>query len=98
LIYSPCVLQPEGHSFVSVCPKQGDEHCLDLVLFLEGDLMVGRVAVKEREQDVASRRVDNFVDAWERERIFRAMSIEIGIIHAHPPFMIILFQKKYRIT
>jgi hypothetical protein len=47
LICGSCVLQPEGHSFVGVCSKRGDERCLDLVFFLEGNLMVARVAVKE---------------------------------------------------
>jgi hypothetical protein len=50
----PYVLQLEGHSFVSVCSKRGDEHCLDLIFFFEGYLMVARVAVKERELDAAS--------------------------------------------
>jgi hypothetical protein len=31
--------------------------------------MVTRVAVEEREQDAASRRVDDLFNAWEREGI-----------------------------
>jgi hypothetical protein len=73
-------------------PKGGDEHCFDLICSQESDLVVARVAVKEREQDTASRRVDDLVDVWEREGILRAVFVEISIIHTHPPFNIILFQ------
>jgi hypothetical protein len=54
--------------------------------------MVAQVAVQEGEQDAASRRVDDLVDAWERERVLRAVFIEINIIHTHPPLIVILFQ------
>jgi hypothetical protein len=54
--------------------------------------MVARVAVEEGEQDAASRRVDDLVDAWEREGVLRAVFIEIGILHTHPSFIIILFE------
>jgi hypothetical protein len=58
--------------------------------------MVSRVAINEREQDAASRGVDDLVNAWERERIFWAVPIEISIMH--PPFIIIIFQNKYRVS
>jgi hypothetical protein len=54
--------------------------------------VVARVAVKEEEQAAASRRVDDLVDAWEREGVLRVVFIEISIIHTHPPFIIIIFQ------
>jgi hypothetical protein len=54
--------------------------------------MVARVVVEEGEQDVATRRVDDLVDAWGREGVLRAMFVEISIIHTHPPFIVILFQ------
>ena len=49
LIGSPSVLESEGHSFVVVCSKRCNERRLYLVFFLEGDLMIARVTVKERE-------------------------------------------------
>jgi hypothetical protein len=58
------------------------------MFFLESNLVVTRVAVKEGEQDAASRRVNDLVDAWERERILWAMFVEISIIHTHSPFII----------
>jgi hypothetical protein len=54
--------------------------------------MVTRVAIKERKQDAASCRVNDLVDAWEREGILRAVFVEISLIHTQPPFIIILFQ------
>jgi hypothetical protein len=55
-------------------------------------MIITRVAVKEREQDAASRRVDDLVNAWEREGILWAVFFEISLIHTHSPFIIILFQ------
>jgi hypothetical protein len=63
-----------------------------MIFFLEGYLMVARVAVKEGDQDAASRRVDDLIDAWEREGVLRAVFIEITIIHTHPPFIIFVFK------
>jgi hypothetical protein len=60
--------------------------------------MIAKVAVEEGEQDAASHGVDELVDTWEREGVLRAVFIEISIIHTHPPFVIILFQYKYRVS
>jgi hypothetical protein len=60
--------------------------------------VVARVAVKEEEQDAASRRVDDLFDAWEHEGVLRAVFIEISIIHTHPPFIIILFKTSIRLA
>ena len=49
LIGCPSVLESEGHSGVAVCTERRDKRCLDLVFFLEGDLMVARVTVKKGE-------------------------------------------------
>jgi hypothetical protein len=69
-----------------------------LVLLLESYLMIARVAIEEGEQDAASHGVDDFVDAWEREGVLRSMFIEITIIDTHPPFIVILFEYKYRVS
>jgi hypothetical protein len=92
LIGGTCILQPKGYGCVCICSKEGDERCLDLVFFLESDLVITRVAVEEREQDAASHRGDDLINAWEREGILRAVFVEINVIHTHPPFIIILFQ------
>jgi hypothetical protein len=98
LVSGSFVLQPEGHSCVGICTKRGDECCLDLVFFLEGNLIAARVAIKEGEQVVAGRGVDDLVDAWELEGILWAMLVEISRIHTRPPFIIILFQNEYRVS
>jgi hypothetical protein len=47
LVGSTGVLQPERHRRVAVGAERGDEHGLVLVFFLDGDLMVPRVAVEK---------------------------------------------------
>jgi hypothetical protein len=69
-----------------------------LVFLLESYLIIARVAVEEGEQDATSRRVNDLVDAWEREGVLWAVFIEISIIHTHPPFIIVLFQYKYKVS
>ena len=49
LISCSGILESEGHSFVAVCTKRCNERRLYLVFFLEGDLMIAGVTVKERE-------------------------------------------------
>jgi hypothetical protein len=92
LIGGSCVLQPEGHACVGICSEGANESCLDLVFFLKSDLVITRVAVEEREHGAASCKVNDLVDASEREGILRAVFVEISVIHTHPPFIIILFQ------
>jgi hypothetical protein len=53
--------------------------------------MLTQVAIKEREQEAASHRVNDLVDVWECEGILRAIFVEISVIQRHPPFIIILF-------
>jgi hypothetical protein len=92
MIGGSCVLQPKGHSCVGICTEQGAERRLDLSFFLEGNLMVARVAIMETEQDVASHGVNDLVDAWKCKGVLRAVSVKISVIHTHPPFIIIIFQ------
>ena len=40
LVGSTSILLPERHGLVGVCPVRGDEGCLDLVCFFQGDLMI----------------------------------------------------------
>jgi hypothetical protein len=40
LIGCSYVFQPEGHSFVSICPVRGDERGLDLIFLLEHNLVI----------------------------------------------------------
>ena len=61
LVGRPNVLESEGHGGVAVCTEGCDERCLDLVFFLEGDLVIAGVTVKEGEQFADSGGVYNLV-------------------------------------
>jgi hypothetical protein len=80
LIGGSYVLQHEGYDCVGICSKEGDECCVDLDFFHESNLVVTRLVVEERDQDAASRRVDDLVDAWEHEGILWAVFVEISAI------------------
>jgi hypothetical protein len=43
------------------------------MFFLESNLMVAEVAIKEAKQNTSGRRVDDLVDAWELEGIVRVV-------------------------
>ena len=53
LIGRPGVLESEGHGGVAVRTEGRNERRLDLVFFLEGDLVIAGVIVKEGEQFTA---------------------------------------------
>jgi hypothetical protein len=73
LVRGTCVLQPEGHGCIGIRTIGCDERGLDLVFFLEGNLMVARVAIKEAKQYAAGCGVDDLVDAWEPEGLLRSV-------------------------
>ena len=53
LIGCPDVLESEGHGGIAVRTERSDERRLDLVIFLEGYLVIARVTIKEGEQFAA---------------------------------------------
>ena len=53
MIGHPSVLEPEGHGGVAVRTEGRDERCLDLIFFLEGDLVIAGVTIEEGEQFAA---------------------------------------------
>ena len=89
LIIHPGVLESEGHGGVAVHTEGRGERCLDLVFFLEGDLVIARVTVKEGEQFVADGGVYNLVYPWQTERVFGVVFVKISVINAHSPFFIL---------
>ena len=54
LISRPGILESKGHGGVAVRTEGRDEQRLDLVFFLEGDLVIAGVTVKEGEQFAAA--------------------------------------------
>ena len=61
LISRPSVLKSEGHGGVAIRTEGHDERCLDLVFFIEGDLVIAGVTVEEGEQFIAGGGVYNLV-------------------------------------
>jgi hypothetical protein len=60
-----------------------------LVFFLEGNLMIPKIAVEKIWNAAISRGVHNLIDSGEPEGIFFTCLIKIGIINTHPPIFII---------
>ena len=88
MVGRPGVLESEGHVGVTVRIERCDERRLDLVFFLEGDLVIARVTVEEGEQFIAGGGLHNLIYLRQTEGVFRAMFVEIGVINAHSPFFI----------
>jgi hypothetical protein len=55
--------------------------------------MIARVAIYERQELAADRRVYNLVYMRQAEGVLRAVFVEISIINAHSPFFILLTYK-----
>jgi hypothetical protein len=90
LVSSAGVLQLEGHGHVAVRAKRGDEHGLVLVFFLDCDVVVPEVAVKEAEQVSARRGVNDLVYPRQLEGVLGAVLIEVGVVDTHPPLIRVL--------
>ena len=86
LIGCPGVLESEGHGGVAVCTEGCDERCLDLVFFLEGDLVIAGVTVEEGEQFAADGGVYNLIYQRQIKGVFRA-------INTHSPFFILFLNE-----
>jgi hypothetical protein len=90
LVSSAGVLQPERHGRVAVRAKQGDEHGLLLVFFLDSNLVVPGVAVEEAKQVAARRGVDDLVYPRQPEGVLAAVLVEVSVFDAHPPLVRVL--------
>jgi hypothetical protein len=49
--------------------------------------VIARVVVEEAQQGAPRGRVNNLVDAWKREGVFRAATIEVGVVDTHSPLV-----------
>jgi hypothetical protein len=47
LVCGPRILEPERHYHVAVGAERHDKRCLDLVVFVESDLVITRVAIEK---------------------------------------------------
>ena len=93
LVGRPSVLESEGHGCVAVRTERCDERRLDLVFFLEGDLVIAGVTVEEGEQFAAGGGVYNLVYPRQTEGVFRAVFVKISVINAHSPFFILFLNR-----
>ena len=93
LIGRPDVLESKGHGGVAVRTKGHDEQHLDLVFFLEGDVVTAGVTIEEGEQFTASGGVYNLIYPRQIEGVFRAVFVKISIINAHSLFFILYSYK-----
>ena len=93
LIGRPGVLESEGHGGVAVCTEGRDERRLDLVFFLEGNLVIAGVTVEEEEQFVAGGGVYNLVYLRQTKRVLRAVFVKINVINTHSPFFILFLNE-----
>jgi hypothetical protein len=63
LVCCPCVLKPEQHSHVAIGAERCDEGRLDLIILVERDLVITKVAIEKRQQLAAGCGINNFVYA-----------------------------------
>ena len=96
LIGHPSILESKGLGGVAVRTKGRDEWRLDVVFFLEGDLVIAGVTNKEGEQFAAGGGVYNLVYPRQAEGVFRAVFVKISTINTYSLF-IILFLNDNRV-
>ena len=58
-------------------------------------MVLTRKGIHEAEQPVPGGRVNQRVDAGERKTIFWTGLVEVGEVHAHPPFPVGLLHQHY---
>ena len=59
------------------------------------NLIVTRESIHEVEQPIPGGRVDQRVDAWEREAIFWRSFVEVGEVHIHPLYPVGYLHQNY---
>ena len=66
-----------------------------MIFFLEGDLVIAGITVKEGEQFVGGGGVYNLVYPRQTEGVFRAVFVKINVINAYSPFFILFPSKNW---
>jgi hypothetical protein len=67
-----------------------------LVDFFHGDLVIARVGIQKGKELTPSGGFYDLVDAWERKGIFGTCLVKGCVVNAHPPALVLLFNK-YRV-
>ena len=69
--------------------------CIFLVGWGHGDLVVSREGVQKGEHSLSGGGVYNMVYPRQREIVFWARIVEVGVIDAHPPFSFLFWDHYY---
>ena len=93
LVGHPGVLESEGQGGITICTEGRDERHLDLIFFLERDLVIAGVTFKEGEQFAASGGVYNLIYLRQTEGVFRVVFVKISVINGHSPFFFLFLNK-----
>ena len=86
LINDASVFESERHDFVAIKTMWRYEGYLFFVSRGHEDLVVSGEGVQEGEHPLPSNGIHNLIYPWQRETVFWAYIIEVGVIDAHPPF------------
>ena len=95
LISGASVFEFERHDFVVIKIVWRYEGCLLFVGWGHGDLVVFGEGVQEEDHPLPSGGVHNLVYLWQRETVFWACIIEVGVIDAHLSFAFLFGHHHY---
>jgi hypothetical protein len=76
------------HDLVAIQASIGDERRLFLIFRVHEDLVVARKCIHKVEQLVPGGRVDQCIDAWEREAVFWTGLVEVSEVYKYPPLFV----------
>ena len=60
-----------------------------MIVRVQRNFVVAGVGVEEGEEIAAGCGIDHLVDSWQRERVLGAGLVEVSIIDAHSPFVLL---------
>jgi hypothetical protein len=63
LVHGPRIIKPKRHSHVAVGAERCNEGHLDLIVLVESDLVITRVAIEKRQQLAAGCGINDFIYA-----------------------------------
>ena len=87
LICCPYILLIERNDLVTIQALISDKRGLLLVFRMHEDLVVARKCIHKAEQLVPGGRVNQCIDAWEKEAVFWIGLVEVDEVHTHPPLL-----------
>jgi len=95
LVSGSSIFQPNWHHTVMVGASVDDEGCVFLVRRVHQNLVVSREGIHEIEHLMAGRGVNQQIYARKRIAVFRASSVEVGVVDTKSPFTIIFTNQNH---